>query len=699
VPEVDITDGVNVTASFVLAVGTYKLCYRANGASDSVEQIGIVLTVATNAWTIAGILPTSIPHMVATPVTLLGPVVAGDLMAWAADCSKATPSIDPTDGTGVNTSVMLAAGSYKLCFWSAGASSAVEQLGVTLSVTTNPATITGISPTTISPNEAMPVALIGTVAAGDLVVWASDCSAATPSVDPVDGINNRTVFTLLTGTYQLCYRANGASDSVAQIGVTLSVREAPTLLGVSNGTTTSASIFWPSIISLVIISCALSALATRCVSWQTQSKSDKVVMPLPDMERAIEDWSEPCPCEGCDWVGSPDLLDEHLETCEHRLVACDYEGCTEQVKIGFIDAHKASCDHRLVPCPHDGCDELIKAMGLAEHCAICEHRIENCTHDGCPECVKVLHLPDHCANCEHRLVSCSHPGCAEQKKFMLMELHEASCWHRPVKCPIEGCGQMVKAGTVDAHAAQCEMRLEICPHEGCRRQVKAGALEVHKASCVHRLIPCPTPGCGQMIKFKDAKMHRVRHITSGGNFTFDEETGELSLLAHIPYQRRGFTKKAGKIKYDPPVPGFDNPEESLKILKDTAEIIKMFDVSADVILYSTYEYDAKDDGHMRWLLELAQNRAKFFRDKLVELGIPKDKLTPKVRCGVEIHVIKLHMSGGTPASLSSINPSIHEDELAASAADVPAPSHPPPVNRPLNNKDDLDDLLNVLKEL
>ena len=49
-PDQDPTDGSSqVTAFTVTGVNTYKLCYRASGLSDSVEQSGVSLTVLATA--------------------------------------------------------------------------------------------------------------------------------------------------------------------------------------------------------------------------------------------------------------------------------------------------------------------------------------------------------------------------------------------------------------------------------------------------------------------------------------------------------------------------------------------------------------------------------------------------------------------------------------------------------------------------
>ena len=66
--------------------------------------------------------------------------------------------------------------------------------------------------------------LTGTVAAGDLEVWALDCAWAAPSVDPNDGVDAKTDHQVSSpGTYKLCLRASSGSESVAQSGISLIV--------------------------------------------------------------------------------------------------------------------------------------------------------------------------------------------------------------------------------------------------------------------------------------------------------------------------------------------------------------------------------------------------------------------------------------------------------------------------------------------
>merc|ERR1711998_607967 len=91
-------------------------------------------------------------------------------------------------------------------------------------VTSQANKITSVSPTTVSSASTNALTLGGVVGAGDLVIWATDCSSATPNVDPTDGEDQATTMTITgVGTYKLCLREAGTTDSVEQTGITMTV--------------------------------------------------------------------------------------------------------------------------------------------------------------------------------------------------------------------------------------------------------------------------------------------------------------------------------------------------------------------------------------------------------------------------------------------------------------------------------------------
>merc|ERR1712054_191377 len=87
-----------------------------------------------------------------------------------------------------------------------------------------------VSPTSITVATASDIQLLttgGAVPAGGLVKWATSCTGETPNVDPDDTDDPTQSFTVSgTGSYKLCYRAPGGSDSVQQGTITLTVQAA-----------------------------------------------------------------------------------------------------------------------------------------------------------------------------------------------------------------------------------------------------------------------------------------------------------------------------------------------------------------------------------------------------------------------------------------------------------------------------------------
>jgi len=219
----------------------------------------------TSNTTITAISPTSVTTNTATSIILTGTVAANDLLIWATDCSNAIPNVDPNDGTNKATVYTVTGlynyGWYKLCYRKAGESDSVEQTGIKLTVVAATAanTITAISPAEITSASATSITLTGTVAANDLLIWAPNCSSAIPNVDPTDGTNKSTSYTVTgAGTYKLCYRKAGGSDSVEQTGITLTVVAATKKTDSSKKDALSMGVqSLPSLLSFVIAFCAI----------------------------------------------------------------------------------------------------------------------------------------------------------------------------------------------------------------------------------------------------------------------------------------------------------------------------------------------------------------------------------------------------------------------------------------------------------
>eukprot|EP00930_Biecheleria_cincta_P014489 TRINITY_DN12441_c0_g1_i1.p1 TRINITY_DN12441_c0_g1~~TRINITY_DN12441_c0_g1_i1.p1 ORF type:complete len:1364 (-),score=174.62 TRINITY_DN12441_c0_g1_i1:105-4196(-) len=229
----------NQVVSVTRSAGTYQLCYRASGETDSVVQTNGVLTVATIATAIT-ISPSSISASTATTLVFIGSR-SGDLYSWsaanAADCAGVTPTSAITATNEAVLVIQVTTGTYRLCYRASGTSDSVAQTsGVLTVVTATSATSILISPTSIVAGTATSVTFTGS-ANGDLYSWsaagAGNCASVTPAT-ALTATNQAVSVTQPAGTYQLCYRASGGrSDSVAQTNGVLMVTTSPTAITIS----------------------------------------------------------------------------------------------------------------------------------------------------------------------------------------------------------------------------------------------------------------------------------------------------------------------------------------------------------------------------------------------------------------------------------------------------------------------------------
>jgi len=163
--------------------------------------------------------PASITVKTATEITFAG-AADGDKVQFALDCKKVTaPGATVQEGKAKIT-LEDEAEALKLCFQGAGKTEVEEQSGIALAVVpgTDTAAISGINPTTVTQGVATTMTLMGAGAGSKAVFLPAkeDCRDATPTVE-LDG-NSKGLFTIngAGGSYKLCYRGPGGSDSVEQ---------------------------------------------------------------------------------------------------------------------------------------------------------------------------------------------------------------------------------------------------------------------------------------------------------------------------------------------------------------------------------------------------------------------------------------------------------------------------------------------------
>lgn len=236
-----------VTVPAQSTAGAYKLCYRASGNTDVVQQTGIVLTVyESDPSIITAISPIWADAGTATVFTVTCPTcVVTDSIALATDCSSAstfTALVDASDATLVDLShsfTLAAAGTYSVCVRQDGNTDSAPVAVLVVHVTaSDPYFVDVIYPTAITVSTAAEIALRGSAAAvaGDTAIFAADCLSSNTTALLGDndfytaltaGVNQTSSFTVdAVGSYELCYSQNGNTDAAKQTAITLTVHEA-----------------------------------------------------------------------------------------------------------------------------------------------------------------------------------------------------------------------------------------------------------------------------------------------------------------------------------------------------------------------------------------------------------------------------------------------------------------------------------------
>ncbi|KAJ1395383.1 hypothetical protein B484DRAFT_459038 [Ochromonadaceae sp. CCMP2298] len=133
----------------------------------------------------------------------------------------------------------------------------------------------------------------------------------------------------------------------------------------------------------------------------------------------------------CDWVGTTETLDRHMQECGYIQVVC-----------------LQSSWARNGQCPWRG-----RRGALAEHTAVCEYRKVACIF--CNKKVPLPQMGEHKAGCNRRPVVCHNAGCNIQHAFGDTAGHRALCHREEIGCPYSatlGCGFTCAREGMPAHA-------------------------------------------------------------------------------------------------------------------------------------------------------------------------------------------------------------------------------------------------------
>ena len=188
----------------------------------------------------------------------------------------------------------------------------------------------------------------------------------------------------------------------------------------------------------------------------------------------------------CYWVGSVDNLENHLEReCGFVLVSCSNIDCMVTFERRFLQEHDDSCDHKLVACKN--CDLILKRIQLVDHCLLCYSRNIPCPRE-CGVMIDRPFLSQHLSVCLLEQVEC--PDCKELMQRQFFVSHENTCSQKFEPCSF--CEvPMKRFNKIDHEKKRCPHRLISCLHAECGAMFPKRLLHHHQSQCPLEEVSCP----------------------------------------------------------------------------------------------------------------------------------------------------------------------------------------------------------------
>ena len=195
-----------------------------------------------------------------------------------------------------------------------------------------------------------------------------------------------------------------------------------------------------------------------------------------------------CPLleRGCEWLGTLNDCEEHLETCGYVRDLCKL-GCEAVLHRNILRAHEQeNCTYREVKCEH--CIQYFTFRHLTTHHKECPKMELSCELKcGVVMCREVMaqHLKQECG----LMVETCKLGCGKEMTRNELRIHVTdTCVQRLIQC--EHCKGDFNFCDMSAHLDVCpkmEVSCELCDNIMCREDM-AQHLE---QECVEKVIICP----------------------------------------------------------------------------------------------------------------------------------------------------------------------------------------------------------------
>ncbi|KAI9999033.1 hypothetical protein PInf_003712 [Phytophthora infestans] len=185
-----------------------------------------------------------------------------------------------------------------------------------------------------------------------------------------------------------------------------------------------------------------------------------------------------------------DLL-EHEINCDKVLKQCPH--CLRRQKMSELQEHIESCDCRLVSCPND-CGGKFLQRGIPNHLATrCPKKSSNTSAPVASpasrltiaEASKPIPSPSASpASAPTGKVECKF--CDDEIDASRIQGHEQNCDWKPKRC--QHCNMVVIARDLMRHESSCKMNMKSCSH--CNENMPQSALTTHAGRCSKRPIKC-----------------------------------------------------------------------------------------------------------------------------------------------------------------------------------------------------------------
>ena len=263
-----------------------------------------------------------------------------------------------------------------------------------------------------------------------------------------------------------------------------------------------------------------------------------------------------CPLieRGCEWLGTLEDCENHLDTCGYVHVLCK-QTCGVVLRRNKLEKHeKETCSQRVVKCGH--CKKAYKSYKYNEHLNKCPKMKVPC--DLCDTQITREDMPQHLKHDCGMVQETCQLGCGMKISRNELKIHKKdTCVQREIQC--NRCLIIVKFIYCSRHLEECpymEVTCELCSEEKCRQDM----VEHLKDYCPEKMLECPFVKykCMTVIKRKNMDNHleekKTKHL--GLKLTAMEDL--------ISQQSEKITKQSGEIT-----------KQNGKITKQSEEIKKL----------------------------------------------------------------------------------------------------------------------------